>query len=84
STFALVSLSTSGLAEMEAATALYTDGNTLYFSATKQEPVTIYSPSGFVVKKVITREGVNSIVLQKGLYLVQIGTTVQKIFIRQD
>jgi hypothetical protein len=76
-----VTLSTSGVANTELNYAIYTIGQELYFTAKTNEQVNIYTTNGTLARSFIANDGLNTVSLKNGLYLVRIGTKTTKVMI---
>ncbi|MFA6870840.1 MAG: M6 family metalloprotease domain-containing protein [Bacteroidaceae bacterium] len=76
-----VTLSTSGVANTELTYAIYTIGQQLYFTAQANEQVNIYTTNGTLARSFTANDGLNTVSLKDGLYLVRIGTTTTKVMI---
>jgi len=62
---------------------VWTNRNTLYINANKSDVVSIYNMTGVLYKKVEVPDGLNSITLDKGIYVVTLADgSVHKIVVR--
>jgi hypothetical protein len=57
------------------------NNNSIVFETTKPESIKIFGVSGLLIKNIVSEVGTNTISLDKGVYIIQIGGNVAKVIL---